>query len=85
MKYTVKLKIKTVRSTDPNYGKHAEIVKNRRGGYELLFPVDMTEKLKRYDGKDFEMDVVKEGETLRVILTHHKESKELADKAEAVA
>ena len=45
----------------------------------------MTEKLKRYDGKDFEMNVVKEGETLKVILTHHKEPEELADKAEAVA
>ena len=59
-------------------------MRNRRGGYELLFPVDMTEKLKHYADKDFEMDVVNEGETLKVILTHNKEPKESANKAEAV-
>ena len=48
----------------------------------MLFPVDMTEKLQRYADKDFEMDVIKEGETLKVILTRHKEH---ANKAEAVA
>jgi hypothetical protein len=45
----------------------------------------MTEKLKCHDGKDFEMDVVKEGETLKVILTHHKTPEEPANKTEAVA
>ena len=51
----------------------------------MLFPVGMTEKLQRYADKDFEMDVIKEGETLKVVLTHHKEPREHANTAEAVA
>ena len=51
----------------------------------MLFPVGMTEKLQRYADKDFEMDVIKEGETLKVILTHNKKPKESANKAQVVA
>lgn len=35
----------------------------------------MNEELKPYIGKDFDMDVVEEGETLRVTLTHDKRAK----------
>jgi hypothetical protein len=34
----------------------------------------MNEELEPYFGKDFDMDVVEEGETLRVILTNTKDS-----------
>lgn len=39
-----------------------------------MFPTKMNEALKPYIGKDFDMDVVEEGETLRVILTRTKDS-----------
>ena len=54
--------------------KYGQIVQTRSGGYELLFPTKMNEELKPYFGKDFDMDVVEEGETLRVILTRTKDS-----------
>ena len=73
---TVKLKVKTVRTDsleefekDKNYGG---IVRTRRGTYELYFPTKLNEKLKPLMGKDFDMDVVKDGETLRITLTHNK-------------
>ncbi len=75
---TVKLKVKTVRTIDFNQVKQAEkyeqIVQTRSGGYELLVPTKLNEELKPYFGKDFDMDVVEEGETLRVILTNTKGS-----------
>jgi hypothetical protein len=40
-----------------------------------LFPTKLNEELKPYIGKDFDMDVVQEGETLRVILKHDKHTK----------
>lgn len=72
----VKLKVKTVRTNSleefekaQNYG---EIARTRRGTYELYFPTKLNEKLKPFMGKDFNMDVVKDGETLRITLTHNK-------------
>jgi len=77
----VKLKVKTVRTTDFNQVKRAEkygqIVRTRSGGYELLFPTKLNEELKPYFGKDFDMDVVEEGENLRVILTDKASSRKL--------
>jgi hypothetical protein len=55
--------------------KYGGIVHNRSGGYELLFPTKLNEELKPYIGKDFDMDVVEEGETLRVTLVHDKRAK----------
>jgi hypothetical protein len=52
--------------------KYGQIVRTRSGGYELLFPTQLNEELKPYVGKDFNMDVVEEGENLRVTLTHDK-------------
>jgi hypothetical protein len=76
---TVKLKVKTVRTTDLNEVKQAEkygkIVQTRSGGYELLFPTKLNKELEPYFGKDYDMDVVKEGESLRVILTEKASSK----------
>ena len=40
-----------------------------------MFPTKLNEELKPYIGKDFDMDVIQEGETLRVILTHDKRAK----------
>ena len=57
--------------------KYGEIVRTRSGGYELLFPTKMNEELKPYFGKDFDMDVVQEGENLRVILTDKASSRKL--------
>ncbi len=51
---------------DKNYGG---IVRTRRGSFELYFPTKLNEELKPFMGKDFDMDVVREGEELRVILT----------------
>jgi len=51
---------------DKSYGR---IVRTRRGGYELYFPTKLNEELKPHMGKDFDMDVVQEGEDLKVILT----------------
>jgi len=57
--------------------KYGEIVRTRSGGYELLFPTKLNEELKPYIGKDFDMDVVEEGENLRVILTDKASSRKL--------
>jgi hypothetical protein len=74
----VKLKVKTVKTDSlekfekaKNYG---EIVQTRRGTYELYFPTKLNEELKPLMDKDFDMDVVKDGETLRIILTNDKPS-----------
>ena len=40
-----------------------------------MFPTKLNEELKPYIGKDFDMDVVEEGETLRVTITHDKRAK----------
>jgi hypothetical protein len=55
--------------------KYGQIVQTRSGGYELVFPTKMNEDLEPYIGKDFEMDVVEEGETMKVTLTHYKRDK----------
>ena len=54
--------------------KYGSIEQTRSGGYELVFPTRLNEEVKRFMGsKDFEMDVVKEGEdTLWVTLTPKK-------------
>ena len=72
----VKLKVKKVKTDSleefekaTNYGG---IVRTRRGTYELYFPTKLNEKLKPLMGKDFDMDVVEDCETLRIILTHDK-------------
>jgi hypothetical protein len=55
--------------------KYGQIVQTRSGGYELVFPTRMNEDLEPYIGKDFDMDVVQEGESVKVILKHDKRSK----------
>ena len=40
-----------------------------------MFPTKLNEELKPYIDKDFDMDVVQEGENLRVTLTHDKRAK----------
>ena len=54
--------------------KYGRIEQTRSGGYELVVPTELNEEVKRFMGnKDFEMDIVKEGEdTLRVTLTPKK-------------
>jgi hypothetical protein len=78
---TVKLKVNTVITTDFNQVKQAEkngkIVQTRSDVNQLLFPTNMNEELKPYIGNDFDMDVVKEGEHLRVILTDRTSSRTL--------
>ena len=78
---TVKLKIKTVRTTDfyqvMQAEKYGKIVQTRSGGYQLLFPTKMNEELKPYFGSDFDMNVVEEGENLLVILTDKASSRKL--------
>ena len=54
---------------DKNYGG---IVRTRRGTYELYFPTKLNEELKPLMGKDFKMDMVKDGETLKITLTRDK-------------
>lgn len=76
MKTTVKLKLKTTKSENPDEGKYAQIVRTRRGCYELLLPTKLNEELKPYVGKDFDMDVVEADETLKVVLTRTKTAAE---------
>lgn len=71
----VKLKLEKVVTDNPAEGKYPEIVRTRFGGYRLLFPKQLTQELKLYVGKDFDMDIVKDGEALRVILTYYKHAK----------
>jgi hypothetical protein len=75
----VKLKLKIIKTKNPDEveraKKYGQIVRTRGGSCELLFPTKLNEKLKPYLGKDFNINVVKEGETLRVILTHNRNSK----------
>ena len=62
--------------------KYGSIEETRSGGYELVFPGRLNEEVKRFMGsKDFEMDVIKEGDdTLRVTLTPKKFSKIISKK-----
>lgn len=75
---TVKLKVKTIKTENPDeaeYAKtHAQIVRKPSGGYELLLPTKINEELKPFMGRDFDVDVVEEGEALKVILTSDKQS-----------
>ena len=77
MKATVKLKVKTTKTDDPEEVEyaiiHAQIVCTP-SSYELLLPTELNEKLKPYLDNDFDMEVVEEGETLKVILTKDKQS-----------
>ena len=54
--------------------KYWRIEQTRSGGYELVVPTELNEEVKRFMGnKDFEMDIIKEGEdTLRITLTPKK-------------
>jgi hypothetical protein len=58
--------------------EHAEnywrIEQTRSGRYELVVPTKLNEEVKRFMGnKDFEMDIIKEGEdTLWITLTPKK-------------
>jgi uncharacterized protein (DUF2249 family) len=54
--------------------KYWRIEQTRSGNYELVVPTELNEEVERFMGsKDFEMDIVKEGEdTLRVTLTPKK-------------
>jgi hypothetical protein len=54
--------------------KYWRIEQTRSGGYELVVPTELNEEVKRFMGsKDFEMDVIKEGEdTLWITLTPKK-------------
>jgi hypothetical protein len=76
VKTTVKSKEKKIKSENPDEGKHAQIVRTRSGCYQLLLPTKLNEELEPFVGEDFDMNVVEEGETLRVILTKTKDSKE---------
>ena len=67
--------IRTDNLEDLEHGeKYWRIEQTRSGGYELVVPTELNEEVKRFMGnKDFEMDIVKEGEdTLRVTLTPKK-------------
>jgi hypothetical protein len=74
----VKLKTKMMKTYNLEHVEHAEkygsIEQTRSGGYELVFPTKLNEEVKRFMGnKDFEMDIIKEGEdTLWVTLTPKK-------------
>ena len=54
--------------------KYWRIEQTRSGGYELVVPTELNEEVKRFMGnKDFEMDIIQEGEdTLWVTLTPKK-------------
>ena len=54
--------------------KYWRIEQTRSGGYELVVPTELNEEVKRFMGsKDFEMDVIKDGnDTLRIELTPKK-------------
>ena len=54
--------------------KYGTIEQTRSGKYELVFPNKLSEEIKRFMGnKDFDMDIIKEGEdTLWVTLTPKK-------------
>lgn len=52
--------------------KYGRIVRTRFGGYQLQFPTKLNEELTPLLSKDWDMDVVEEGDTLRVILTRDK-------------
>jgi len=76
MKATVKLKVKTIKTEEPEQVEYAktpaQIICTSSGGYELLLPTKLNEKLKDCVGKDFDIGVIEEGETLRVTLTRDK-------------
>jgi len=54
--------------------KYGSIEQTRSGDYELIFPTKLNEEVKRFMGnKDFEMDVIKEGnDSLWITLTPKK-------------
>ena len=67
--------IRTDNLEDLEHGeKYWRIEQTRSGGYELVVPTELNEEVKRFMGsKDFEMDVIKEGEdTLWITLTPKK-------------
>ena len=67
--------IRTDNLEDLEHGeKYWRIEQTHSGGYELVVPTELNEEVKRFMGnKDFEMDIVKEGEdTLLVTLTPKK-------------
>ena len=67
--------IRTDNLEDLEHGeKYWRIEQTRSGGYELVVPTELNEEVKRFMGsKDFEMDVIKEGDDkLLITLTPKK-------------
>jgi hypothetical protein len=64
VKTTVELDLKNTRSRNPDEGKYAQIARSRLL-CGLLFPTELNEELKRHVEKDFEIDVVEEGDYVR--------------------
>ena len=62
--------------------KYWRIEQTRSGSYELVVPTELNEEVKRFMGsKDFEMDIIKEGDdTLRITLTPKKFSENKSKK-----
>jgi hypothetical protein len=58
--------------------KYAQIVRTRFGGYEMVLPTKLNDELKPLMGKDFTIDVVEEGQKLRVPLTRDLPSQRLS-------
>jgi hypothetical protein len=65
--------MKTDNPDEIEYAKtHAQIIQTYAGGYGLMIPTRLNKKLKPFVGKDFEMHIVKDEQTLSVILTEKK-------------
>jgi hypothetical protein len=65
--------MKTDNADEVEYAKtHATITQTYVGGYKLLIPTELNKKLQPFVGKDFEMHIVKDDQTLSVILTERK-------------
>ena len=73
------MKVRTVRANSLEEVKRAEkygqIVQTRSGSYEFHFPTKLNKQLQAHLGKDFDMCVTEEGETLRIMFVHDKEAK----------
>jgi hypothetical protein len=64
--------MKTDNPDEVEYAKtHAKIIQTY-AGYKLLIPTELNKKLEPFVGKDFEMHIVKNDQTLSVILTERK-------------
>ena len=75
--------IRTDNLEDLEHGeKYWRIEQTRSGGYELVVPTELNEEVKRFMGsKDFEMNIIKEGDnTLCITLTPKKFSENKSKK-----